>query len=74
MRVTYRDIQFDVEYYADKGYPGSYWEPPEPPEPPEFYLSSIQINNVEMIDWFTEGFVSEFENFLIKLLKEPDEY
>lgn len=71
MQVVYQGVEFEVEFYADKGYPGSYWEPPEPPE---FYLTSIQINNVEMIDWFTEGFVSEFENFLIKLLKEPDEY
>jgi hypothetical protein len=71
MQVVYQGVKFEVEFYADKGHPGSYWEPPEPPE---FYMTSIQINNVEMIDWFTVGFVSEFENFLIQLLKEPDEY
>lgn len=71
MQVVYQGVEFEVEFYADKGHPGSYWEPPEPPA---FYLTSIQINNVEIIDWFTDGFVSEFENFLIKLLKEPDEY
>jgi hypothetical protein len=71
MQVVYQGVEFEVEFYADKGHPGSYWEPSEPPE---FYLTSIQINNVEMIDWFTEGFITEFEKFLIELLKEPDEY
>lgn len=51
-QVTALETTFDVEYWASKGYPGTYFEPPDPPE--------LEIVKITIGDQMLDGLLSDF--------------
>jgi len=75
MIVTHNGIDFEVEYHAYAGSPGSR---DEPPEPPEFWLTSIKIDGKEVYEMLTDETVDTLEKMAIEELAkaqfESEEY
>lgn len=75
MIVTYNGIDFEVEYHAYAGSPGSR---EEPPEPPEFWLTSIKIEGNELIEMISDDTLAVLEKMTVNLVwknrNEDDEY
>lgn len=75
MIVTHNGIDFEVEYHAYAGSPGSR---EEPPEPPEFWLTSIKIEGNELIEMISDETLAVLEKMTVDLVwknrNEDDEY
>jgi len=75
MIVTHNGIDFEVEYHAYAGSPGSR---EEPPEPPEFWLTSIRIEGNELIEMISDDTLAVLEKMTVDLVwknrNEDDEY
>lgn len=75
MIVTHNGIDFEVEYHAYAGSPGSR---EEPPEPPEFWLTRIKIDGKEVYEMLTDETVDVLEKLAIEMLAkakyESEEY
>lgn len=67
MIVTHNGIDFEVEYHAYAGSPGSR---EEPPEPPEFWLISIKIDGKEVYEMLTDETVDALEKLAIEMIAE----
>ena len=67
MIVTYNGIDFEVEYHA---YPGSPGSREEPPEPPEFWLTSISMNGKDVYGILTDETVDVLEKLAIEMLNK----
>lgn len=75
MIVNHNGIDFEVEYHAYAGSPGSR---EEPPEPPEFWLTSIKIEGNELIEMISDDTLAVLEKMTVDLVwknrNEDDEY
>lgn len=64
MIVTHNGIDFEVEYHAYAGSPGSRYEPPERPE---FWLTRIKIDGKEIYEMLTDETVDVLEKLAIDM-------
>ena len=65
--ITALETTFDVDYWYSKGYPGSYWEPPEPAD---LEIEAIYIAGQSLQDLLRDDVLEAINDALEKQLIE----
>lgn len=68
--LTKYGVEFEVEYYADKGHAGTYWEPPEPPE---LYIEVVRVGGQDITELLDDTIIEGLNDKLFDVLARADE-